>query len=165
MVDVVALRDACRIRTSSLSHLLSQDGAEQDTKASPSWPAAEAWGILNSTLGDHLIAPLPPGAVCHPSQQSFDAAACLSVTQQWNSSIFHSNNPLSVDWPNFNDSCLPEASGFCDLSAYPANIINASTSDHVRTAVDFARENNIRLVVKATGHDGYRSVVALNKHH
>lgn len=122
-------------------------------QASPSWPAAEAWGILNSTLGDHLIAPLPPGAVCHPSQQSFDAAACLSVTQQWNSSIFHSNNPLSVDWPNFNDSCLPEASGFCDLSAYPANIINASTSDHVRTAVDFARENNIRLVVKATGHD------------
>lgn len=32
-------------------------------------------------------------------------------------------------------------------------MVNATCSEDVKMGVDFARENNVRLVVKASGHD------------
>jgi hypothetical protein len=36
---------------------------------------------------------------------------------------------------------------------YPVYVVNATSSKHVKAGVDFARKHNIRLIVKATGHD------------
>jgi hypothetical protein len=32
-------------------------------------------------------------------------------------------------------------------------VVNATTAEHVKAVVDFARNNNIRLIVKGTGRD------------
>lgn len=50
------------------------------------------------------------------------------------------------------------ASGFnytntCLQGAYPSFVLNVSTVAQVQLAVNFARNSNIRLVVKNTGHD------------
>ena len=52
-----------------------------------------------------------------------------------------------------NDSCIPDLSGPCNGLGYPVYVVNASSADDVKVAVDFARENVIRLNVKASGHD------------
>jgi hypothetical protein len=58
-----------------------------------------------------------------------------------------------INWDN--DSCLPfPAFGApCDSLGFPEYVINASTAAHVQAGINFAREKNVRLVLKATGHD------------
>jgi len=41
----------------------------------------------------------------------------------------------------------------CTIGGYPAYVLNATTVAQVQLAVNFARNKNIRLVVKNTGHD------------
>lgn len=43
--------------------------------------------------------------------------------------------------------------GNCTLGGYPSYVVNVSTVAHVQAAVNFARNNGIRLVIKNTGHD------------
>ncbi|KAL9070885.1 MAG: hypothetical protein Q9157_005661 [Trypethelium eluteriae] len=52
-----------------------------------------------------------------------------------------------------NDSCIPDSSAPCTGLGYPVYVVNASSADDIKVAVDFARENNIRVNVKASGHD------------
>lgn len=41
----------------------------------------------------------------------------------------------------------------CEMGAYPTYVVNASTVSQIQLAVNFARNANLRLVVKNTGHD------------
>jgi FAD/FMN-containing dehydrogenase len=54
-----------------------------------------------------------------------------------------------------NNSCSPFSSptSQCNLGNYPVYVVNASSSDHVAATINFAKKNNIRLIVKSTGHD------------
>lgn len=59
-------------------------------------------------------------------------------------------------WPLYSGStCLPIATGkpTCTLGGYPSYVVNVSTVAQIQLAVNFARENGLRLVVKNTGHD------------
>lgn len=59
-------------------------------------------------------------------------------------------------WPLYSGStCLPIATGklTCALGGYPSYVVNVSTVAQIQLAVNFARENGLRLVVKNTGHD------------
>lgn len=52
-----------------------------------------------------------------------------------------------------NDSCLPNTSAPCSGLGYPIYVVNATSANDVKLAIDFARKNNVRLNVKASGHD------------
>ncbi len=52
-----------------------------------------------------------------------------------------------------NDSCLPIPTVACTGEGYPIYVVNATCAEDVKKGVDFARENNVRLVVKGTGVD------------
>ena len=57
-----------------------------------------------------------------------------------------------------NDTCLPDLASLgsvasCLATGYPVYVVNASCAEDIKAAVDFARQNNIRLNVKASGHD------------
>lgn len=41
----------------------------------------------------------------------------------------------------------------CTLGGYPSYVVNVSTVAQIQLAVNFARDNSLRLVVKNTGHD------------
>jgi hypothetical protein len=41
----------------------------------------------------------------------------------------------------------------CDLGNTPVYSINATKSEHVAAGIKFAKQNNVRLVIKNTGHD------------
>lgn len=70
-----------------------------------------------------------------------------------------------------NNTCLPSNNQGepCTLGYLPKYVIMAKTKDHIKAGIDFARENNVRLVIRNTGHDfmgrstGYGSL-AINTH-
>lgn len=121
------------------------------------WPSLSQWTSLNQSLTGRLLHPLPPASACHPSFVDFSNDTCAQVKDQWHSFTFHQNNPISVAWNNMNnDSCLPDVSATCSQLGYPVYVVNASSADDIKLAVNFARENNVRLNVKASGHDYLR---------
>lgn len=120
---------------------------------SPSWPSIAQWNALNVSISGHLLAPLPPAAVCDTTLSVYDSASCSYVASQYTISNFHSQDPVSVDQPNWeDDACLP-SSPHCNLQQFPTYVVNATEAAHVQAAVNFAREQNVRLIVKGTGHD------------
>ncbi|KAK8914910.1 FAD-linked oxidoreductase ZEB1 [Metarhizium anisopliae] len=120
----------------------------------PNWPSAQVWASLNKSLDGRLITPSPPGAVCHPGQATYNETQCAEVVKGWSTYDWHTKSPVSVMWDQYtNDTCLPDPRAPCSPQGYPAYVVNASTAEHVKAGVDFARRHNVRLVVKSTGHD------------
>jgi hypothetical protein len=54
-----------------------------------------------------------------------------------------------------NQSCDPftDVSRPCELGNYAVYSINVSSADDVLAGISFAKEKNVRLVVKTTGHE------------
>jgi hypothetical protein len=58
-----------------------------------------------------------------------------------------------------NTTCPPvdyakgEKPGSCTLGPNPRYAVNATSAEHVQHTIAFAKEHNIRLVTKSTGHD------------
>ncbi|OAQ66836.2 FAD binding domain-containing protein [Pochonia chlamydosporia 170] len=130
---------------------------DKSCKAHPShqgWPSPDIWRSLNTTLGGQLIKPVAPGAVCHPEQPTYNKNECAKTQVAWNTTDYHCSNPVSVLFDQFtNFTCLPDPRYACTPDGYPAYVINATATRHIKIGIDFARRNNVRLVVKATGHD------------
>lgn len=84
------------------------------TPDSPDWPSLSMWNNLNESVAGRLLQPSPPGAVCHPGQPTYDADLCPAVQAGWLTYDWHSRDPVSTDWNNWNnDTCLPDASYPC----------------------------------------------------
>ena len=158
LIDTLSfLVSVCSFRSTSSASFLRSNPSEKICKVtplSPSWPSKSAWDTFNVSISGQLLAPLPPAAVCDPSQRVFNEASCEHVASLWNVSDFHATDPVSVDQVNWeNDACLPSLGKRCNLKQFPRYVVNATESMHVKKAVDFARERSIRLIVKGTGHD------------
>ncbi|KAK1753223.1 putative fad binding domain-protein [Echria macrotheca] len=142
----------------------------------PDWPSASEWQMFNASLDGALLQPkLPATAACYPSSwpEFYDAAKCSYLLTTAMGNEFYTNDPLTVltQWPQ-GATCLPaaNATGNCTLGGYPVYVVNATTVKQVQATVNFARNKNIRLVIKNTGHDfGGRSVgagsISLWTHH
>ena len=126
---------------------------------SSNWPSQDSWHSLNSSVGGALLAPLPPAIVCdHTRPRIYNQASCAAVGTEWQNASFHYQDPVSLDWPNWqNDSCLPTAifskNTQCNTSPFPHYVVNATNEKQVAAAVKFAAKTGVRLSVKGTGHD------------
>jgi hypothetical protein len=130
----------------------------KEVPSSPGWPSPTAWSKLNSTLGGRLLAALPPAVVCDKSREQYSAEQCANVNENWWNATFHVNDPVSVQWPNWQeDACLPSAayngSNACQIDVFAKYTVNASEAQHVVLALKFAKAYNLRVSVKNTGHD------------
>ncbi|WQF86601.1 Putative berberine/berberine, FAD-binding domain, PCMH-type, FAD-binding, type PCMH, subdomain 2 [Colletotrichum destructivum] len=118
------------------------------------WPATAQWNALNTTVGGNLIATVPLGSPCH--DPTYDAAVCASLQSQWQDSEIHMESSSSIMAPFFaNQSCDPfqPQSRACLLGNYVVYAVDARTPEHIQATIAFAREHNIRFVVRNTGHD------------
>ncbi|KAF1944008.1 FAD binding domain-containing protein [Clathrospora elynae] len=118
------------------------------------WPAPDAWSKLNSTVGGKVVATVPIGSPCH--DPSYNASACQTLQDQWVNPLTHVPSSHSVMQSYFaNQSCDPfsERSKPCTLGNYVSYSVKASNVQDVVDTLRFAKENNVRLVVRNTGHD------------
>ena len=119
-----------------------------------SWPPESAWTALNSSISGHLLKHLPPSSVCDSGLPVYNNATCVKVFSQYRDALFHAQDPVSVGWPNWgNDACLPTTMVPCNLEQFPVYVVNASEKQHVQAGVNYARNHNVRLIVKGTGLD------------
>ena len=138
------------------------DARCKNIPGSSGWPSTSAWSSFNKTLGGALIQTTTanlPAAPCHPQLPTYNNATCAAIQKEWYTWAFHEANPVSNGINNWNnDSCLPSAAYPCTTAGYPSYVVNASTVPQVQAAVNFARQNNIRLNIKVRS-GGSRSIV------
>ncbi|KAF1949719.1 FAD/FMN-containing isoamyl alcohol oxidase-like protein MreA, partial [Byssothecium circinans] len=121
----------------------------------PDWPSEAAWNRFNDTLDGVLLKPFPLATPCYAGPL-YDPVKCESLKKAWGNMALHANDPISVcsQWAS-GDSCVPtsQPNSTCSQGGYPVYVVNATTARHVQMAVNFARNMNIRLVIKNSGHD------------
>ncbi|HYZ71966.1 MAG TPA: FAD-binding oxidoreductase [Chthoniobacterales bacterium] len=129
-------------------HLMGSAGASPPSPSpasrvrpsDPAWPDTAAWEKLNQTVGGRLIKVESPLAGYTAATDDAARAKILKNLQ----------NPFYIgDQPG-----ATQSTGWVDawMSAPSAYAIAAQTTDDVVAGVNFARTNNLRLVVKGGAH-------------
>jgi FAD/FMN-containing dehydrogenase len=106
----------------------------------PLWPSAQSWDRLSREVGGRLIQVQSPLAAC---QNAPNSASCSEVFKQLKNPYYIGDSPG-----------LTQTSGWVDAwtSAPSAYAVAATKTEDVVAAINFARDNNLRLVVKGGGH-------------
>ena len=117
---------------------------------SDDWPSRCDWARLNTALQGRLLHPDPPAAVCYEGE-NHDEDACRELVLRAGDTHFYIDDPLSVlsQWPQ-GSTCLPDLdpAGNCTRGGFPEYVVNATRVADVQVAVNFARNKNVRLVIK-----------------
>lgn len=147
-----------QITSSGLSSLsfgdVSTVSSPPNCKAAPgsdAWPADEDWEALEEFMGGALLKPAPPAAVCYEDHELHDEDACRDIRLNAGSSRFFINDPVTVltSWPQ-GDSCPlnPRENQTCTQGGFPEYVVNVTEVWQVQAAVNFARNNDLRLIIK-----------------
>ena len=106
----------------------------------PQWPSADSWAKLKTAVGGNLLEPQPLFAAC---QKDANGAACAEVLQNIRNPFYVGDQPAGTEVSGWLDAWTPAPS---------ARAIAARNAADVAAGVNFARQHNLRLVVKGTGH-------------
>lgn len=127
--------------------------AAQECKVFPGdaqWPSESAWAQLNASINGVLLRPKPAASVCYSGPDK-DPTQCQFLVNGASSTRFWLNDPLTelTQWTQ-GSSCVATLTpvGNCTRGGFPEYVVNATTAKHVQAAVNFARTNNIRLIIK-----------------
>jgi hypothetical protein len=125
-----------------------------DCKSFPgdeSWPPESEWSRLNKTLGGALLNPLPAASACYSTSPNFNAETCSFLLNNASRTTFYLDDPLTIltQWPQGNTCLISQnPTGTCTQGGYPVYVVNATNVKQVQAAVNFARNKDIRLVIK-----------------
>jgi hypothetical protein len=120
--------------------LFASPGKHRVRPSDPGWPSKEAWKRLNDSVDGNLIPVDSPINACLSSYDSADCRAFLANVR----------NPYYIgDSPG-----VTQTLGWVDAWETKPSVyaVAASSAAHIAAAVSFAREHNLRLVVKGGGH-------------
>jgi hypothetical protein len=123
------------------------------------YPSADDWAKFNLTLKGNLIVPKlrNPGRFDRFERVALVANATAPVACNIPRSNWEKDPALikSAWWAGVGCPECPAryATTTCSLGNYPNFVVKATSAQDVATAVKFANEWNLRLVVKNTGHD------------
>jgi FAD/FMN-containing dehydrogenase len=105
-----------------------------------SWPGAPSWAKLKDNVGGNLIDVHSLFGSC---QTEPNGAACLDALKSIRNPYWIGDQPAGTEVSGWLDAWTPAPSAYA---------LKARNSADVAAGVTFARENNLRLVVKGGGH-------------
>jgi FAD/FMN-containing dehydrogenase len=120
--------------------LSAQSAIRRARPSDPGWPSPESWRRLNDSVGGNLISVDFPISPCLSSSGGADCKAVFSNLK----------NPYYIgDTPG-----ATQTLGWIDAWATKPSVyaVAARNSQDIAATVKFAREHNLRLVVKGGGH-------------
>lgn len=122
------------------SGLLPRSSIRRVRPSDPHWPSKEAWKRLNDAVGGKLIGVDFPLNACKSSPESGDCKTLFTNLR----------NPYYIgDQPG-----LTQTLGWVGAWATKPSVyaVVARNANDISAAVNFARENDLRLVIKGGGH-------------
>lgn len=142
----------------------------------PYWPFPSTWSLFNILLGGGLTETIPYAASCYDTFGNRNTSKCDFITNNWiNASIYQYDHVLSIKSrslliPNSTEdptsvnavlfqgaTCMPPtlvpSKSGCTIGGYPTYSVSIRNVAQIQLAVNFARNLNLRLVIKNTGHD------------
>ncbi|CAG5182752.1 uncharacterized protein ALTATR162_LOCUS10317 [Alternaria atra] len=122
------------------------------------YPKEWVWSVFDLLLGGALIKTTPIAAPCYKNSawNDYDEGKCADISARFTTADLHTSDPTSMMWPLFQGrTCMPtdDPSGTCTLGGYASYSIDVTNVAQVQLGVNFARNMNLRLTVKNTGHD------------
>ncbi|KAF8547408.1 FAD-binding domain-containing protein [Imleria badia] len=126
------------------------------------WPSASTFSRLQSQVSQPLVYPLPSASACYPL--SDPTGNCTAVHANWYDGNWRSSMPGAMEAPNFEtfmfrngtiDACYLNTTitGTCEQGSVPVIGVDARSVEDIQAAVTFAVQQNLKLVIKNTGHD------------
>jgi FAD/FMN-containing dehydrogenase len=106
----------------------------------PLWPSAASWKKLKAYAGGNLIEVRSLFAACETEPKG---GSCLEAVNNMHNPYYIGDQPAGTQVSGWLNAWTPAPSAYA--------VAARSTADVV-AAVDFARKNNLRLVVKGGGH-------------
>jgi hypothetical protein len=106
----------------------------------PGWPSQEEWKRLNEKVGGNLVPVDFPINACTSSSQGAD---CKTLFANLKNPYYIGDNPGLTQTLGWVDAWTTKPSVYA---------VAASNAQDIAAAVSFAREHNLRLVVKGGGH-------------
>jgi FAD/FMN-containing dehydrogenase len=106
----------------------------------PAWPSAASWDRLNQDVGGRLLTVQSPLAACRAAPGS---PTCAEVVRRLKNPYYLGDQPGSTQTSGWVDGWTSTPSVYAVAARETADVV---------AAVDFARANHLRLVVKGGGH-------------
>lgn len=106
----------------------------------PLWPSDASWGRLRREVRGRLIRVNSPLTACQTAPKG---ASCTEVFKQLKNPYYIGDQPALTQTSGWVDAWTSTPSFYAIAAAETADVV---------AAVNFARENNLRLVVKGGGH-------------
>ncbi|KAG6828629.1 hypothetical protein H0H92_007221 [Tricholoma furcatifolium] len=121
---------------------------------SSGYPTDTQWAALNASISGRLVSVVPSAKYC----EELPSGSCTDA--QWTSAVFRSDIPGAMNQVNFEsdwDSNPPSLclrnSTTCEQGNTPSLAVLAESASDIQTGVKFAKDFNLRLAIKASGHD------------
>lgn len=124
----------------ALPFALKRSVTQRVRPADPAWPSAVSWAKLKAQVGGNLVQPRALFADC---QTDANGEACAEVRKSIRNPFYIGDQPAGTEVSGWLDAWTPAPSAYA---------VRARNAADVAAAVNFARENNLRLVVKGGGH-------------
>ncbi|KAF2850140.1 FAD/FMN-containing isoamyl alcohol oxidase-like protein MreA [Plenodomus tracheiphilus IPT5] len=154
--DILALIGFDDNASSTEARKARQNGSCKTFPGDWDYPLPSVWSLFDAFLGGALIKTTPVAAPCYKSSGVYDAAKCADISARFTAAELHTSDPTSMMWPLFQGrTCQPtnNPNDTCTLGGYPSYSINVQNVAQIQLGINFARNRNLRLVVKNTGHD------------
>ncbi|EDU42037.1 FAD binding domain containing protein [Pyrenophora tritici-repentis] len=125
------------------------------------YPSGAVWDAFDALLGGALQKVVPIGSPCYKNSVygNYDAAKCADLVKNFDAEeIYYNDNGALMNPLYYGMTCpIPSsgdsANGSCTQGGYSDYAVKVNNVAQIQLAVNLARNLNLRLVVRNTGHD------------